>query len=1153
MVTSSDAVVTSGINTHLTVWSSDYHYLEGWFVQLDVSVWDGNGQTIEIGDIHVNDLNGSTVVFTPVSGPVTIVLWEATTDGLVGIHVFEVAYNDASGVYNPVTTILELLIGQEINSGETGMIMELDNVVFNVAKGQIINLNGNLSSSNKAFPYFYIDEETAFLSVEANIEGNWRILGLTYPYIGISTSYEFDLRYVLPPWIPAGTIDARCTFSGSSDSNLDVITIPFIINLLPAEKTLVIISQQSTMERNNIFEKHQLPVEIQVPGFDSDPVALNVDLYDLGGPLVKNLIVNHFLDSYSSILNLDFSQDITVGNYNVTADLIDNNTRNIISSDSFIVDVVDDLLIDNFYWNITDQDVEPGQNIQGHLVAREEDTFVGVKAKLVIEIREKEQILFNSSTGDSGYIDFSFSVPEVLSRGLYNLDFRLIPLTSDYHYLNVTRTHQIILKQETSILHQENQLLIRKEEAWFNATVVDDLGLPVNEGNLSLNLNGDLIHESKGSSINYQFILPETVPRGICIVNWHYSGSYKYKASDRSFPITVYAIPTFTNLTLNATEAYPGEQIIISGKLTDEGVGVIGAMISVTHLDNWSNTSQLIITTDDQGYFSFTYTLDNEASGLHRFTLEFEGWTDEFYLPVAGKPIFEVNVLPRISLLVNGPLIAGENTTLEFIGKSEREVIVDILKNETWKELAVFNLNTQGKFSYDWYIYDLLRGKIFLRARYADGQGTALFSLEIKVKPRMDIQVDRSLVLTGEEIEILITSSENHSIFLDGYQWQSNLSPGSRYFSLFFTTTGDHDVEVVASGVNVIETVKKLELKVRDDYNVTVNMPSRGQRSTGFVVNVNITNKEFIPLEGFLIKLMINDTLMASAVTSQTGTAELKISLNTGIYEGFLNISPLDENVHFSKEIVLDSFIIYSVPIIEIPDMSPVKGRVTSVEVSVTDGLNPIEDENISFYLNNVTGDTNTLIGSDLTDNQGKAIIYWNVTQESGDYLLQVKNIGSEFLKSIIVTKAINILPNGPQILLASVVTQDNDNNLFFVTATVDFPGGKGYVHLCTGDDRNQIAELQKNGNFWTVNVQLSKGQHVLWLLAVDAQGVESWRDLGSIHALNELPASSGTASGSTETEGLANAIRDTILSAIFLVPVAIYVAYKKRKGLLKN
>ncbi|MFW9997544.1 MAG: hypothetical protein ACFFD4_36220, partial [Candidatus Odinarchaeota archaeon] len=1027
--------------TTISTWPGSYYYLEGQVASVEVNIWDTNAQPVETGELRLVDLNGSTSSTISVTGRSTLVSWTVTADGLTGIHIFEITFNDPNGYYSSCTAYQELLIGIVIGEGETPMAVDMIHPAFNVAKGQQAGMAGSLTSRNAVFPYFYIDQETAWISIEAYVEDSWKILAVTYPSTEITASYGFELAVVLPAWIITGPISARCAFSGSFETDLAATMVSFTINVLPAEKSLVLFSQQSEIERNNLTEQNVLLLDVQVPGFDSDPVILDLDLLTVDGLLVKQLITDQVLTGYSNQMSISISREVPVGDYNLSATLIDESTGVALATDSEPVTVVDDFLIDNFYWNISAEDALLGQQISGYLVSREEDTFTGIKSRLLVMSNDSGTVLYNNTTGENGYTDFSFALPMDLPAGYNTISFTLSPLLGDGYHRETSVSREIVIKKETAILHQEGLFLVRGQEGWFNATVIDEQGLPVATGSLSLELNGEMIYDSADPSTVHPYIPPVTVPRGINVFTWLYSGSSTFRESTESFPLAVYSVPNFNNLSMSSLETYPGKEICLSGELMEEtGTGVGNAEIIITHRDNWGNTSLYSILTGEDGLFVFNYVFEDESQGTHSFKLEFRGWSGEYYLPVEGKPYFEVAVNPRVSLLVNNQLVAGETVTLEFQGNPSNEITVELLENGNWVELAVFDLDASGVHVYDWYIPSYLRGEVFLRTGYSDELEKVIFTLEVFVRPQLTIQVVDTQVLVGEEFEILVSCSESYDIVLDEQIWQNNLSSGSNLFTLVFNKSGDHVIKVISSGPYVVETAEQVSFQIRENYTVSVNIPARAQKAVDIIVKITVVDNKQQPLEGFSTELFINSTLMGTAITSQEGTASMTLNLNAGFYQGAVTIEPADSTVYVSKEIDLAGITVYSVPVIEISDLQPINGRTVNVEARLIDGKTPIINETIELYVRKVSGDTATFIGTDLTDDQGIAIVTWNVTQESGEYLLQIKNAGNKLLESVTVTKSVIVVESGPQILQASIVLQDSDKNLYTVTAIIEFP-----------------------------------------------------------------------------------------------------------------
>jgi hypothetical protein len=1134
------------IQTNISAWVGSYSYLENDTIEIEVSIWDENGQAVETGTIAVNDLNSTSGGLFSVSGQVTNVSFGAITNGIVGVHIFELNYDDPAGNYLPVTKTLDIVIGRSISSGETTMILEMDYPAYSAVKGQEISITGNLTSGRSTFPYFYIDPEAAYMSIEANIEGDWKVIDTVYLTLGIVTVYNFDLSAVFPYWLETGVINARCIFSGTSDSDLDNVETYFTLNVLSSEKSLITFLQNDTVERNNITENHNIVMDVQVPGFDSEPVEIDVDLLTTGDILVKKLVDGQIITDYASQLTIGFSNDIPVGSYTLSSKLIDSNTDIILASDNHTVNLTDDLLIDNFFWDVNNQIVSPGQLIQGHLVSREEDTFIGIQSDLQVQIQG--DILFYGTSDISGYIDFMATIPGSYTSGYYDISFTLVKPASSY-YVSVTETFQVVIPESTSISHQENTNLLRNGLGSFNATVIDELSIPVGSGSLSLTLDGTLLHESTGGTSSYVYPVPQDATRGINIFTWTYTGDGYYNDSSQDIPVAIFSKPSFIDLSSSISELVPGGSLDLRGKLIEEtGNPVIGETIHVTEQDNWGIENEYTLLTDGDGWFTINFSPDVDDVGTFFFSVEYQGNPSDYYLPVDGMVIFEVSVNPLISLQVNGPLIAGEISTLEFQGNPDQGVNLEIFIDDSWTTLASITLDSEGNHQYEWIPDVSLKGDVLLRTTYTSGQGESIFTVTINVRPQLSLEIIDSSFFTGEEITIQVTSSEIHNIWLDGQLWQSNLTSGSRQFTTTFSIPGDHNIVVTASGDNIIETTVSEAIQIREYYTVTVNFPERAQKGVTFHVEFTIENSQD-PLEGFTVELFFNNTLVGTTITSQYGTASIDTSLIIGEHPIKVVITPFNSNIHLSKELKLGNITVYSLPSIKIQDIVPIEDESIDIDILTLDGINPVVDETINLYLENIDGSNRYLIGSNITNSEGITTITWNVTEESGDYYLKAENTGNQFLESIITSKMVHVLDAGPKIMLASITETNRDQNIFSITALVEFPSGSGNVYLCSSE-KEQLGELQAEETIWITNIQLEKGIHSFWLKAIDNQGVEAWYDLGSVNAVNDLTTEPETGgSGSTGKNKMQDAIRDTLISVILTTPVAGVVVYRRRNA----
>jgi hypothetical protein len=964
--------------------------------------------------------------------------------------------------------------------------------------------------------------------------------------LGIVTAYNFDFTALFPYWLVTSVIDARCIFSGTSESNLDYTETYFTVSILSSQKTLITFLQSDTIERNNVTENHNIIVDIQVPGFDDEPVELDVDLLTTGDVLVKNLVDGQTVTDYTSQLTIGFSNDIPVGSYTLSFKLKDSNNGATLATDNHTIDLIDDLLVDNFFWDVNNQIVSPGQSIQGYLVSRVEDTFVGIQSDLQIQIQG--DVLFDGTSDINGYIDFIAIIPGNYGSDYYDISFTLTALSSSY-YTSVIETLQVVIPENTSISHQESSSLLRNGVGSFNATVIDEESIPIGSGSLSLTLDGTLLHESTGGTSSYIYSVPQDAKRGINIFTWTYTGDGYYSDSSQDIPVAIFSKPSFIDLSSSVSELVPGGSLDLRGKLIEEtGNPVIGETIHVTEQDNWGIETDYTLLTDVDGWFTINFNPDVDDVGTFFFSVEYQGNSNDHYLPVDGMVIFEVSVSPPISLQINGPVIAGESSTLEFQGNPDQDVNLEIFINDSWTELATITLDSGGNYQYEWIPDISLRGDVLLKTIYIIGQDESIFTVNVNVRPQLSLEIIDSSLFTGEETTIQVTSSENHSIWLDGQLWQSSLTSGSRQFTTVFNVPGDHNIVVTASGDNIIETTVSETVQIREYYTITVDFPERAQKGVAFHVEFTVENSQD-PLEGFTVELFLNNTLVGTTITSQYGTASIDTSLIIGKYPIKVIITPFDSNIHLSKELELGNITVYSVPSIEIQDIVPVKDESLNIDLTVLDGTNPVINETINLYLEKIDGSDRYLIGSNITNSEGIATITWNVTEEPDDYYLKAENTGNQFLESIVTSRTIHVLDAGPKIMLASITEIDRDQNIFSVTALVEFPSGSGNVYLYSSE-KEQMGELQAEETIWIINIQLEKGIHNFWLKAIDNQGVEAWYDLGSVNAVNDLTTEPETGgSGNTSGNKMQETIRDTLISVILMAPVTGVVVYKRRNA----
>ncbi|MFW9993015.1 MAG: hypothetical protein ACFFD4_13310 [Candidatus Odinarchaeota archaeon] len=1142
----------SNITTHLSAWFDRPYYQLGDEIKLNISVWDDNSQPVITGVIQVVDLNSSNTAQATVTGITTAIsLYDSS--GLAGIHLLEVSYNDSTGYYAVSTLQLKILIGSQITAGGIATATELDFLIYTVTVGQPLSVDGTLELKNSLFPFFYIDEKTACLFLEATISGQTHILSADYPHVDITASLSFSLPFILPPWIQLGPISASCGFSGSFESDLDSSEFIFTLHVIPSGKALVMEPSSYEIERNNLTEQHSLILHVQVPGYDGEQLTIDVVLSTLSGEPVAILLDEKPVTSYSSDLSVSFSYDIPVGTYNLTGILRDWYSGAELASTSFLIAVIDGLMLDNFYWNLTSGYVVPGQAIQGYLVSREEDTFQAQQS--VVEIRDRASglVLFNGMTSNTGYIFFTFTIPGDFQPGIHNIDFELFPVPGDLYHNSCLRSLAITYRKTINIQHQEDQTLVRGRSYWFNASIIDSDGFPIAVGMLSLLYDSKILYESSDvRSANYLFLVPLDFKRGINMFEWKYSGTDVYEELAASFPVSVYSVPQFDNVSLISEKPFAGDDIQLAGYLIDEiDQPVTGASIKLNHTDNWGNVIVSQVTTTQDGLFTFTITLESTAAGHHSFTLDCLGWNEEFYQPVKGKYFLEVFVSPQITVSYSGEIVSGENTTFSVTGKSESSVTLDYFNDDSWQALDEIILDSEGRSSYTWPVPANLQGPVMLRARYVELLEYSYFPLKLKKRPVIAVNVPILPTPVGEEVIITVTSTERYSIWMDGIIWKQDILAGSHQYSLKFINSGDHEIVVISTGEYIVETIVNKTISVRVDYLVNVEYSPRVQGGDSFNVFVHLETNDHQFLEGFTVRLLANDSLIASTVTSQHGNASLNASLNRGYYSLKIEIIPLRTLIYFTKNIVPENGLtIYDLPEIAINEKTPITGTLTGVEIKITSGTDPVTEETAFLFLRNSNMEEWLFLGTGTTDEQGKAVVWWNVTQNSGEYYLQARNKGKPFLEAVTKTKTIQILNRGPEILVASISLISNDN-VFQAISIVSFPNGIGTVYLYSDQSDTYLGILEHGeGDYWALQVQLEPGQYQLSIKAVDAKGIESWKDL------DPLVVSQGTGKNDPSNRNgnldLGSILIETALSTILLVPVAGWFIYKKKKALAK-
>ncbi|MHA1450685.1 MAG: hypothetical protein ACTSP4_14840 [Candidatus Hodarchaeales archaeon] len=521
-----------GVQTSLTAWFSRPFYPEAGTVTVEVSIWDSDLQGVSTGNITIKDLNSSIDFTVPVNDQITVASWTDTEES-TGVHLINISYEDPSRFYTPVSGIYQILIGSS-EKGDHPVQLLLDEDVFSVTKGQVITISGSLSRADST--WFFINEQLAYMAIIGDIAGEEKYLSVIYPTVGLTRSMAFSIDVVIPPWVDHGPIPSICSFSGYISQLLDYFNRSFTINVIPSAKTLIMQSNSSVVERNNITETHGIELTLQIAGYEGEKLRFDLKQYTAGGAYIKDIIENLTINSYTTVIPLSFDSDYLIGTFNLTGTISDFFTGEPISSYSIFIDVIDDLIVDNFYWNLSSNVVEIGQMVEGFLFGREEDNYIARPSELMINDISAGISLFNGSSLPSGQCYFNFTIPDDYAAGVHELEFTLNPQDS---FLRESSLKKVIsLMEETVIYHDEETMMIRGDSYTFNATVLDGSSNPVTDGVLSLYYGEQLLHESPASSsAKFQFTVPVDFDTGTSFFSWKYSGSEYYGPSTLEFPV----------------------------------------------------------------------------------------------------------------------------------------------------------------------------------------------------------------------------------------------------------------------------------------------------------------------------------------------------------------------------------------------------------------------------------------------------------------------------------------------------------------------------------------------------------------------------------------------------------------------------------------
>ena len=152
-------------------------------------------------------------------------------------------------------------------------------------------------------------------------------------------------------------------------------------------------------------------------------------------------------------------------------------------------------------------------------------------------------------------------------------------------------------------------------------TLSDALGVNVTDGRIVLStLDGQELASGRVSNGKFtsNVALPEGYSDEYLVAN--YTGSYYYNDFVRNVKITQMLNST---VTLNTNSPLYGEELVITGRLVDSKNTPIGGANLTLNL----NGSKVIVTTNDDGEYNYTYT---PGLGVNSLTVTFDGTVDVY-------------------------------------------------------------------------------------------------------------------------------------------------------------------------------------------------------------------------------------------------------------------------------------------------------------------------------------------------------------------------------------------------------------------------------------------------------------------------------------------------------------------------------------------
>ena len=578
-----------------------------------------------------------------------------------------------------------------------------------------------------------------------------------------------------------------------------------------------------------------------------------------------------------------------------------------------------------------------------------------------------------------------------------------IEATVDNQTVNLTVEDKLaignvtILAEDVTITYGETQI---------NVTVLEESGMVVAEGEITLKLNNetytaDIINGTATFDI-------DVLPNGVYTLEYSINMDNVYNPASNSSNLTVVAFKT--NITANASDIKVGEDAIITVTVDSDATGTItvnnetkevkngAATFTISDLGEGNYTYEVTYSGDDK-YTKETAEVKFEVSKVSDY--EFEASADD--IKVGQDAIIEVT-LPRDAtgnVSINGKSAKVENGSAKFVisGLGEGNYTYEVTYSGDDKYTAnttevSFAVSKISEFEINASANDVILGNdVIVTVSGIPDDAKGIVTVKVNGK---DYESIVSKGTASVSIPKLENGKYNADVTYSGDEKYANKST-TVSFEVSNIVTNDTFEKFFDEKGNLRDEVKCYELifdgvisnKNTDKININRPMKLLGENATLNNIAINITSDD-VCVDGFTIEAdnitsaiivdnasdvdIVNNVLNVVGETDKDAYAilankadNLNISGNTVNYEGNTNGTALNNAVLIfeSKDVVVnDNVFNITVPSSYVPWAEVPAGSGNWVSSPVSEGLVFDNCDNLELSENDIAVNYNNVVGS---------------------------------------------------------------------------------------------------------------------------------------------------------------------------------------------